>query len=73
MVKVEFLGPIDKEPIELDISSLRELSEFMLKDSQLKEWAVNSAVAINDKIVTNLDIKLKDGDKVSILPPVCGG
>jgi len=73
MIKIEFLGPINKEAIDLDITSLKELSDFMLQDSELKEWALNSAVAVNDKIVSNLDYPLKDGDKVSILPPVCGG
>ena len=73
MVKIEFLGPINKEAIDLDINSLKELSEFMLKDSELSKWAENSAVAVNDKIVTDIDMPLKDGDKISILPPVCGG
>ncbi len=73
MVKVEFLGPIAKEPIELDISSLKELAEFMQKDKDLKEWAENSAVAVNDTIVSDIEYKLKNGDRVSILPPVCGG
>jgi molybdopterin synthase sulfur carrier subunit len=73
MVKVEFLGPIDKEPIELDITNLKELKEFLNKEEKLGEWLKNSAVAVNDKIVTSLDFELKDGDKVAILPPVCGG
>jgi len=73
MVKVEFLGPIDSDSLELDINSLKELSEYMLSNEKLKDWATNSAVAVNDKIVTDINTKLKDGDKVSILPPVCGG
>jgi len=73
MVKIEFLGPIDSDNLELDIKTLEELSDYMLSDNKLKEWATDSAVAINDKIVTDKNIKLKDGDKVSILPPVCGG
>jgi molybdopterin synthase sulfur carrier subunit len=73
MVKVEFLGPIESDSLELDINSLKELSEYMLSNEKLKDWATNSAVAVNDKIVTDINTKLKDGDKVSILPPVCGG
>jgi molybdopterin synthase sulfur carrier subunit len=73
MVKVEFLGPIQKEPIEVDVKSLKELKEILNKDEELKEWLRVSAVGVNDKIVTNLDTPLKDGDKVVILPPVCGG
>lgn len=73
MVKVEFLGPINKEAIELNIDSLKELSDYMKKDKELKNWIDNCAVAINDKIVKDINIKLNDGDKISILPPVCGG
>jgi molybdopterin synthase sulfur carrier subunit len=28
---------------------------------------------VNDKIVSSVDVELKDGDKVVLLPPVCGG
>jgi molybdopterin synthase sulfur carrier subunit len=73
MVKVEFLGPINKEPLELDIKNLNELSEILKQDSTLMEWLENSAVAVNDKLVSTKDYELKDGDKVSLLPPVCGG
>jgi molybdopterin synthase sulfur carrier subunit len=73
MVKVEFLGPINKEPLELDIKNLNELSEILKQDSTLTEWLENSAVAVNDKLVSTKDYELKDGDKVSLLPPVCGG
>ncbi len=72
MAIVEFLGPIGKEPIEVDIKNLRELREI-LKESDVKEWLENSAVAVNDKIVENLDIEIKENDKISLLPPVCGG
>ena len=73
MVKVEFLGPISKEPLEVDIKNLSELKEILKKDESLKEWLESLAVAVNDEIVGELDVELKDGDKVSLLPPVCGG
>jgi len=73
MVVIEFLGPIGKELIELDIKSLKELSIYMQQDDSLASWILNSAIAVNDKIVTNLDFALKSGDRVSVLPPVCGG
>jgi molybdopterin synthase sulfur carrier subunit len=73
MIIVEFLGPIGKEPIHLDIKNLNQLSDILKKDQSLKEWIENSAVAINDKLVQDKDIELHDGDKVSLLPPVCGG
>jgi len=73
MIKVEFLGPIGKEPMEVEAGSLKELKEILNKDESLKPWLENSAVAVNDKIVQNLDVELKNGDRVVILPPVCGG
>lgn len=73
MVRVEFLGPIQKEPLELDIKSLDELSNILKEDAQMQQWLENSAVAVNDTLVNSKDIELKDGDRVAILPPVCGG
>jgi len=73
MIKVEFLGPIEKEALELDILNLNELASILQEDNELKEWLKNSAVAVNDNIVSSLDVVLKDGDKISLLPPVCGG
>ena len=73
MVIVEFLGPIGKAPLEVEVSTLKELKEILNKDETLKKWLEVSAVAVNDKLVSNLDIELNDGDKVVILPPVCGG
>ncbi len=73
MVLVEFLGPIDKETVNLEINSLAELSKYMESDEELKQWINNSAIAVNDTIITKSDYKFKDGDKISILPPVCGG
>jgi molybdopterin synthase sulfur carrier subunit len=73
MVIVEFLGPIEKSPLKLEIKNLKELKEELNKMEELKEWLENSAVAVNDKLVSSLDVELKDGDKISVLPPVCGG
>ncbi|MDR2034194.1 MAG: MoaD/ThiS family protein [Helicobacteraceae bacterium] len=75
MVKVEFLGPINAEPIEIDISNLNELAPLLAEDKNIAFWLDKCAVAINDEIVKSrdLDIKLKNGDKIALLPPVCGG
>lgn len=73
MVTVEFLGPIGKEPRQFDITNLLELSNELKKEESLKEWLECSAVAVNDKIVSTKDYPLQDGDKISLLPPVCGG
>lgn len=73
MVKVEFLGPIAKPDLELEISNLNELAHILQDDVEMSEWLQNCAVAVNNNLVSSLETPLKDGDKVSLLPPVCGG
>lgn len=73
MAKVEFLGPIGKEPIEVDIKSLQELKDYFLDDEKIQKWLDICAVAVNDKIVSSLDVMIEKNDKISLLPPVCGG
>lgn len=73
MVRVEFLGPIQKDALELEITNLQELATILQETPEMHEWLENSAVAVNDTLVASLDVALKDGDKVSLLPPVCGG
>jgi len=73
MVKVEFLGPIGIEPMEIDVSNLKELSKILKENSDIASWLDSCAVAINDVMVKSIDTPLKNGDRVSILPPVCGG
>ncbi|WP_286005811.1 MoaD/ThiS family protein [Campylobacter avium] len=73
MATVNFLGPINKKSISVTCSSLKELKEFLSEDKDLKEWLSLCAVTVNDKIVSSLDIKLKDDDVVNLLPPVSGG
>ncbi|MFK5938667.1 MAG: MoaD/ThiS family protein [Sulfurimonas sp.] len=73
MVRVEFLGPIQKEALELEINNLNELAVILQDDKEMSEWLQNSAVAVNDTLVSSLDAPLQDGDKISLLPPVCGG
>jgi len=73
MVKIEFLGPINKENMTLDINNLSQLSEILKGDNEVSSWLDTCAVAINDTLVCSKDVELKDGDKISLLPPVCGG
>lgn len=73
MVIVEFLGPINKDDMKLDIKNLSELSEILKNDKEIYSWLDTCAVAINDTLICSKDIDLKDGDKISLLPPVCGG
>ena len=73
MVRIEFLGPINKENMDLEINNLSELSEILKNDKEVSTWLETCAVAINDTLVCSKDVELKNGDKVSLLPPVCGG
>ena len=73
MIKVEFLGPIGKAPLEMEAATLTDVSAKLKEDSELNSWLDKCAVALNDTMVNDLNMALKDGDKVSILPPVCGG
>ena len=73
MIRVEFLGPIQKDALELEITNLQELAIILQETPEMAEWLQNSAVAVNDTLVASLDVALKDGDKISLLPPVCGG
>ncbi|MEA3419657.1 MAG: MoaD/ThiS family protein [Campylobacterota bacterium] len=73
MVKIEFLGPIGKAPLEIEAATLREVSDTLKKDETLSSWLPKCAVALNDTMVSDLETPLKTGDKISILPPVCGG
>ncbi len=73
MVTIEFLGPIGIAPMNLDITTLEQLSEILKEDERVQNWLENSAVAVNDILIKDKTIPLKDGDKVSLLPPVCGG
>ena len=73
MVKVEFLGPIGKAPMEMEASTLADVSAQLKEDASLIKWLDKCAVALNDTMVNDLTTILKDGDRISILPPVCGG
>ncbi len=73
MVRVEFLGPIQKEALELEINNLNELARILQDDKEVSGWLETCAVAVNDTLVSSLETPLKDGDKISLLPPVCGG
>ena len=74
MIKVSFLGPLSElGELNLECKNLSELKEILNKDERLKGWLKDCAVSLNDEIITDLNAKLKDGDEIAILPPVCGG
>jgi len=73
MVTVEFLGPIAKEPLHIEALNIADIAAALQNDNELIEWLGKCAVAVNDKMTNDPNHKLSDGDKVSLLPPVCGG
>ncbi|AAP76643.1 MoaD/ThiS family protein [Helicobacter sp. MIT 03-1614] len=74
MIRVDFLGPMSDIPSrELEARTLYELKEILNQDETLRSWLDISAVAVNDEIIEDLSYPLSYGDKVALLPPVCGG
>ncbi len=73
MITVNFLGPIGREPIELEATTLKDVALELQKDESLQKWLQNCAIAVNDEMTKDLNRPLKSGDKVFLLPPVCGG
>ena len=73
MVTIEFLGPIGRPILTIEAATLRDVAEVLKQDDEMAQWIDSCAVAVNDTLVSSLDTLLKDGDKVSLLPPVCGG
>lgn len=73
MITVEFLGPIKKPVLSMEASSLHEVARVLKEDTEMGQWIESCAVAVNDILVSSLDTELHDGDRVSLLPPVCGG
>ncbi len=73
MVKIEFLGPMAQEVIELDAKTLADVATQLQNIESIAPWLDKCAVAVNDEMTADLSMLLKDGDKISILPPVCGG
>jgi len=73
MIIVEFLGPIGEESLELEAKTLHDVAEQLQKIDTISVWLDKCAVAVNDEMTNDLSMELKSGDRVSILPPVCGG
>ena len=73
MIKVEFLGPMAQEIIELEAITLADVATQLQNIDSVAPWLDKCAVAVNDQMTNDLSMVLKSGDRVSILPPVCGG
>ena len=58
MVVIEFLGPINKENMSLEIKNLSELSEILKDDEKVSSWLETCAVAVNDTLISSKDISL---------------
>ena len=70
-VLVRFVGPIARDDMKVQVNSVNQLKEI-IKNSVSDEWIDSLGVAVNDKLVNSLD-DIKDGDVITLLPPVCGG
>ncbi|GAA6965052.1 MoaD/ThiS family protein [Helicobacter pylori] len=74
MVEVRFFGPIKEENFFIKASDLKELRAILQEEKEsLKEWLGVCTIALNDRLIDNLNTPLKEGDVVSLSPPVCGG
>jgi molybdopterin synthase sulfur carrier subunit len=78
MIKIEFLGPISSvsQNCEIEANTLEDVINYIKSKEELSQWVDDLALAINDKLVKKSHDKastLSDGDKISVLPPVCGG
>lgn len=74
MAVINFLGPINKPSINIDISDFNTLRNELNKIDDLKQWIPICAIAVNDKIIFETDnLKISNNDVISLLPPVCGG
>lgn len=73
MVKIEFLGPIRQESLEIEAENLKDVANFLQNIDGVNSWLDRCAVAVNSEMCNDLSKKLNSGDIVSILPPVCGG
>ena len=73
MIEIEFLGPIGVENLKVEAKNLGEVKAALSDKEELKKWLNICTVAVNDEIVSDINFALKEGDKISILPPVCGG
>ena len=77
MITVKFLGPFNKESLEVSlekINTVEDLAQELKKDDSISSELLDlSAIAINDELILDKKHQLNKNDVVSILPPVCGG
>ena len=61
----------DRETLEEVFSDVNELKK-VIKENVEDKWIDSLGVAVNGRLVKSLN-EVKDGDVISLLPPVCGG
>ena len=62
-----------QESIEIEVKTLKDVADYLQNVESVSSWLDKCAVAVNDEMTNDLAKVLKSGDRVSILPPVCGG
>ncbi|MDE5591506.1 MAG: MoaD/ThiS family protein [Helicobacter sp.] len=73
MIQIEFLGPLGNKTIQSQAKDFYALKEELQRIPEIKPWLQDCAIALNNEIISSLNTPLKPGDKVTLLPPVCGG
>ncbi|GAA9936912.1 hypothetical protein VN0871_09240 [Helicobacter pylori] len=59
MVEVRFFGPIKEENFFIKASDLKELRAILQEKEGLKEWLGVCAIALNDRLIDNLNTPLR--------------
>ncbi|KFH28159.1 molybdenum cofactor biosynthesis protein MoaD [Helicobacter pylori] len=72
MVEVRFFGLIKEENFFIKASDLKELGAILQEKEGLKEWLGVCTIALNDRLIDNLNTPLKESDVISLLPPFVG-
>ncbi|WP_299547525.1 MoaD/ThiS family protein [uncultured Helicobacter sp.] len=73
MIEVEFLGPLGNKTYQSNAANLHALKEELQAIPEINPWLKDCAIAINNTIISSLETPIKEGDKIALLPPVCGG
>lgn len=73
MIEVEFLGPLGNKTFQSQAKDFYALKQELQVIPELQDWLKDCAIALNNEIVSSLDTPIKNGDKIVLLPPVCGG
>ena len=73
MIEIDFLGPLGNKTYTSNATNLHVLKEELKAIPELQDWLKDCAIALNNEIISSLDTPIKEGDKIVLLPPVCGG